>query len=140
MEDKYLEYLQKFKKRREFIESEWNELMNKKTSSSFDNRAFFTDDGAYWCFNAKKYTLLQAVEIVRPSIIEQTEDEYGEFCHVAKSFIRHRAGYGEDGPCTGWAFGDEEFGYHAVPVWMFTWDDEYDAVEDALKKEDDNGR
>ena len=128
-------YLEEFMKRREFIESKWNELMNKKTSSSFDNDTFLTDDGAYWCFNAKKYTLSKALEIVRPSIIEQTEDEYGEFCRVAKSFVRYRAGYGEDGPCSGWWFGDDEFGYHAVPIWMFTWEDEYDTIEKAINKE-----
>lgn len=134
-----LAYQDESRNRREFIESKWDELRSKNTSSSFDNHIWNTEDGKYWCFNANKYTLSQAVEIVMPNIIKTTKERYGEFDHVGKSFARHRCGTWEDGPTCGWWCGDDEFGYHAVPVWMFSWDDEYDSIEEALKKEQKNG-
>lgn len=140
MADKYDEYLESFRKQRELTESRWNELIKKKTSSLFDNLVWANEDGWFWCFNAKKYTLSKALEIVRPSIIKATEKTFGEYNHVAKSFVRHRCGTGEDGPVCSWWFGDNEYGYHAVPVWMFTWEEEYDSIEEALAKEQKHGR
>ena len=127
-------YKEQFDAMRDVIEKKWDEAINGKSSSSFDNATFHTDDGIFRCFNAKKYTLKQAFEIVSPQVEEATEKEYGKFNHVAKSFVRHRCGITEDGPACGWWFGDYEFGYHAVPVWMFTSDDDYDSIEEAFSK------
>jgi hypothetical protein len=127
-------YEDQFNEMRRYIEEKWDELFKGKSSSSFDNSIWHTDDGEAWCFNAKKYTLKQAVEIVSPKIKKETEREYGKFNHVAKSFVRHRCGAGEDGPTCGWWFGDYEYGYHAVPVWMFTWDNDYYSIEEAFSK------
>lgn len=127
-------YQEQFNEMRQYIEEKWDEAVKGKSSSSFDNSIWRTDDGEVWCFNAKKYTLNQAIEIVSPKIEKETEREYGKFNHVAKSFVRHRCGTWEDGPTCGWWFGDDEHGYHAVPVWMFTWDDDYDSIEEASSK------
>lgn len=128
-------YILEFKQYRDHIEKIWDDLKNSKPKSSFDNLEWCTDDGRFHCFNAMKYSLEQAVKIMRPKIKKGTEECFGNFDHVGKSFVRHRCGTSEDGPCCGWWFGDDEYGFHAIPVWMFTSDDDYDSIEEALGKE-----
>ena len=122
-----MDYLEEFRRRRENVEAQWDIDVKDKSKSSFDTSVFYSDDGNFLCLNARKYTLEEAIEINK-------REEIDSYKHVAKSYVRHRCGTTEDGPCCGWWCGDDEWGYHSVPVWMFCDDEDYPTIEEALTK------
>lgn len=122
-----IDYLEVFRQQRERVEAQWDIDVKNNSKSSFDAKTFFSEDGMSHCFNAKKYTFEEACELVK--------SEYGsDFINVSKSYVRHRCGTTEDGKRCGWWCGDDERGYHSVPVWMFCDDEDYTAIEVALAK------
>ena len=122
-----MNYLEEFRRRREKVESQWDIDIKDNSKSSFDSSDFHSEDGVLYCFNAKKYTLKEACDIAQSAY-------KGLFTNVAKSYARHRCGTSEDGPCCSWWCGDDERGYHSVPVWMFCDDEDYPTIEEALAK------
>ena len=122
-----MDYLECFRKLRERVEAQWDIDVKDKRKSSFDSIVFHSDDGKAYCFNAKKYTIQEACDIAQ-------SDYEGVFTNVAKSYVRHRCGTTEDGPTCGWWCGDNERGYHSVPVWMFCDDEDYPTIEESLAK------
>ena len=122
------DYLEGFRKRREKIEAQWDIDVKDKSKSSFDSIVFYLEDGKAYCFDAKKYTLQEAFDIAQSAY-------EGGFSNVAKSYVRHRCGTTEDGKVCGWWCGDDEYGYHSVPVWMFCDDEDYPTIEEALANE-----
>jgi hypothetical protein len=113
---------------REKIEAQWDIDMKDKSKSSFTFFGSHSEEGDVYCFNAKKYLLQQAIEII------EAESKL-DFTNVAKSFVRYRCGSVGEGRVYGWWWGDNERGYHSVPAWKFCNNPDYPTVEEALAKE-----
>ena len=96
------------------MEMLWDNELKPNTKSKFDKGFFYGEDYVYYCMNASKYTYEQALEEMHKS----------NFLFVVKSFVRHRFGTVDYEPASAWFCGDNEHGYHSVPVWMLTDDEE----------------
>nr|WP_319775996.1 hypothetical protein [uncultured Sphaerochaeta sp.] len=112
---------------RKRVEQNWDKEITLKKKSKFDKGTFYSEDYMYYCMNASKYTYEQALE----------EMHKYNFFFVVKSFVRHRFGTVDHEPASAWFCGDNEYGYHSVPVWMLTDDEEYYAP-DGWKKKGEN--
>ena len=125
------DYLEDFRKLRESIEKQWDIDMKDNSKSSLSYTGFYSDDGNCLCVNSKTHTLEEA-------IIINNGYQRTPYKNVVKSFARHRCGTTEDGKVCGWWCGDNERGYHSVPVWMFCDDEDYPTIEEALSNEKAN--